>query len=191
MTTTFPTNRLFPGMGDLSTEFFNSDNSVKIIQNSKILPFCEISFATQEILQEAINSDLDTKLALHDMHPASGIKRLEQFVKCRFGGLDFQADIKDGQLQDGEYWDCPNRGNCPHEGTLCKLPVYNDKRMTMQDIQLLQLTATNKTNEAIGEEMDLPMGSLHKAKKILWMNLGIQTKQEGVMISFFLNLIRP
>lgn len=191
MTNTLPNPITFyPGMVCSATEFFISENEVKIIQNSKILPFCEISFATQQILSEAINEDLDAKLALHDMHPTSSIKRLEQFAKCRFGGLDFQGDIKDGQLQDGEYWPCPNHGNCPHEGTLCKLPVYNEQRLTMQDVQLLQLTATNKTNEAIGDAMKMPMGTLHKAKKILWMNLGIQTKQEGVMISFFLNLIR-
>ena len=183
-------NRMFPGMICSATEFFISDNQVKIIQNSKILPFCEISFATQQILKEAINEALDVKLALHDMHPSSNIKRLEQFAKCRFGGLDFQGDIKDGQLQDGEYWPCPNHGNCPHEGTLCKLPVYNEQRLTKQDVQLLQLTATNKTNEAIGDAMNMPMGSLHKAKKFLYVKLGIQTKQEGVMISMFLNLIQ-
>lgn len=190
MTTSLATNRMYPGMGDSATEFFIDNKQLKIIQNSKILPFCEISFATQQILKEAINEDINVKLALHDMHPSSSIKRLEQFATCRFGGLDFQGDIKDGQLQDGEYWPCPNHGKCPHEGTLCKLPIYNNQRLTKLDVALLQLTATNKTNEAIGDAMNMPMGSLHKAKKILWMNLGIQTKQEGVMISFLLNLIR-
>jgi DNA-binding CsgD family transcriptional regulator len=188
--TTTTTNRMYPGMGCSATEFFLANDEMRIIQNSKILPFCEISFGTQQILQEAINEDLNVKLALHDMHPTSKMKRLEQFAKCRFGGLDFQGDIKNGELQDGEYWQCPNHGNCPHEGILCKLPTYNNQRLTKQDVQLLQLTATNKTNEAIGEELDLPMGSFHKAKKYLYVKLGIQTKQEGVMISMFLNLIQ-
>ncbi len=180
---------MYPGMVCSATEFFIENGETKIIQNAKVLPFCEISFGTQQILQEAINEDLNIKLALHDMHPNSSMKRLEQFAKCRFGGLDFQGDIKDGELQDGEYWPCPKRGTCPHEGILCKLPTYNNQRLTSQDVQLLQLTATNKTNEAIGEEMNLPMGSFHKAKKFLYVKLGIQTKQEGVFISLFLNLI--
>lgn len=180
---------MYPGMVCSATEFFIENGETKIIQNAKVLPFCEISFGTQQILQEAINEDLNIKLALHDMHPNSNMKRLEQFAKCRFGGLDFQGDIKDGELQDGEYWSCPKRGTCPHEGILCKLPTYNNQRLTSQDVQLLQLTATNKTNEAIGEEMNLPMGSFHKAKKFLYVKLGIQTKQEGVFISLFLNLI--
>jgi hypothetical protein len=44
-----------------------------------------------------------------------------------FYGLDFQGDIKNGELQDGEYWQCPNHGIAPHEGILCKLPTYTIK----------------------------------------------------------------
>lgn len=186
-----PTITLYPGMVCSSTEFFVSENQVKIIQNAKVLPFCEISSATMQILDEAINQDINVKLELFDMHPTSKMKRIEQFAKCRFGGLDFQGDIKEGILQDGEYWECPNRGTCKSEGILCKLPSYNGKRLEKQEVELLQLTSTNKTNEVIAEELHLPMGSFHKAKKFLYDKLEIQTKQEGVMISFFLNLIRP
>lgn len=183
------TNKIFPGMIDSATEFFISNGEVKIIQNAKILPFCEISSATMQILEEAINQDTQAKLELLDMHPTSKMKRIEQFAKCRFGGLDFQGDIKDGILQDGEYWECPNHGNCKSEGILCKLPNYNGQRLEKQEVKLLQLMATNKTNEVIADEMEMAMGSYHKLKKIVYDKLGIQTKQEGTMVSFFLNLI--
>lgn len=183
------TNRIYPGMACSATEFFTDGNEIRIIQNAKVLPFCEISSATMQILDEAINQDKKVKLELFDMHPTSKMKRIEQFAKCRFGGLDFQGDIKDGVLQDGEYWDCPNRGKCKSEGILCKLPNYNGIRLEKKEIQLLQLMSSNKTNDVIAEEMDMPMGSLHKLKKIVYDKLGIQTKQEGTMVSFFLNLI--
>ncbi|MFA9191100.1 hypothetical protein AAGV28_06925 [Flavobacterium sp. FZUC8N2.13] len=183
-------NSIFPGMIDSATEFFVSNGEVKIIQNAKILPFCEISSATMQILEETINQDARVKIELLDMHPTSKMKRIEQFAMCRFGGLDFEADIKDGQLQDGEYWECPNHGNCKSEGILCKLPKYNGQRLEKQEVILLQLMATNKTNDSIAHDMDMAMGSLHKLKKNVYDKLGIQTKQEGTMISFFLNLIR-
>ena len=182
---------MYPGMLCSSTEFFVSENETKIIQSGRILPFCEISLGTMRVLEEAINEDINVKLELHDMHPFSKMKRIEQFARCRFGGLDFEGDIKEGKLQDGEYWACPHRGTCKSEGILCKLPTYNAQRLTNQDVQLLQLTATNLTNEVIADKMKLPMGSFHKAKKFLYIKLGgIQTKQEGVMISFLLNLIQ-
>lgn len=185
-----PIIQAHPRMGALTTEFYVSDDQVLIIENNRITPFSEISNENAEILLKEIESDFHVQNALFEMHPDSEIKRLEQFAKCRFGGLDYQADIKDGQLQDGEYWECPKRGKCKSEGILCKLPTYNGQRLEMSEIKLLQLTATNKINEVIAEELNLPLGSLHKFKKAVYKKLRIQTKQEGVVISFFLNLIQ-
>lgn len=179
-----------PIMGIASTEFYVSNDEVLIIKDQRILPFSELSETHKELLLNEIVSDSRVKNALFEMHPDSEYKRLEQFTKCRFGGLDYQADIKDNQLQDGEYWECPKRGSCKSEGILCKLPTYNGKRLEKEDIKLLQLTATNKKNEVIAEDLHLPLGSLHKFKKAVYQKLGIQTKQEGVVISFFLNLIQ-
>ena len=184
------TNRLYPGLADSSIEFFVDGDNTKVIQNSKVLSFDEVSFSVIQLLEEEIEKDPLAKIHLLDMHPTSKIQRTAQFAKCRFGGLDYHADIKDGKLQEGEYWECPKRGNCQSEGILCKLPSYNGKRLEPQEVKLLQLTATNKTNDVIAEELNLPLGSFHKAKKFLYVKLGIQTKQEGVMISFFLNLIQ-
>ncbi|MBW4362115.1 hypothetical protein [Flavobacterium taihuense] len=184
------TNRLYPGLADSSIEFFADGNETKVILNSRVLPFSEVSFSIIQLLDEEIEKDSLVKIHLLDMHPTSKIKRTEQFAHCRLGGLDYQGDINGGQLQEGEYWECPKRGNCKSEGILCKLPSYNGKQLQPQEVKLLQLTATNKTNEVIAEELNLPLGSFHKLKKILWSKLSIQTKQEGVMISFFLNLIQ-
>lgn len=184
------TNRTYPGMLCTGTEFFTDNDGLKIIQNGKVLSFCETSLDTLAFLHKTIQKDKAANLELHDMHPNSKFKRIEQFVKCRFGGLDFKPDIKDGVLQDGEYWDCPKRGSCKSEGILCKLPTYNGARLEPKEIKILQLMATDKKNNVIADELNLPLGSFHKVKQVLYLKLGIQTKQEGVMISFFLNLIR-
>ena len=180
----------YAGISCTGTEFFAEKGEMKIIQNGKVLPFCEISFNTIKLLQETIQNDKAAYIELLNWHPNSKMKRLEQFAKCRFGGLDFKPDIKDGKLQDGEYWDCPQRGSCKSEGILCKLPTYNGQRLEPIEVKLLQLTATNMTNDVIADEMDVALGTFHKLKKILYEKLGIQTKQEGVMVSFRLNLIR-
>ena len=188
--TQITTNRQFPGMGDSGIEFFISDKDTKLIQHGQVLSFSEIPFATLKILDQAIRADKQINLELHDMHPHSNLKRVEQFARCRFGGLDFVGDIVDGTLQEGEYHDCPKRGNCPSEGILCKLPSHNGQKLSSQDIQLMQLLSTAKTNDIIAEEMNLPMGSFHKAHHILYEKLGVQTKQEVTKIAYLLNLIR-
>jgi DNA-binding CsgD family transcriptional regulator len=184
------TTKVLPGMACTAVEFYDSDGEMKVIQNGKVLDFTELPFATIQILKENIKKSKDVELALHEMHPTSEFKRIEQFARCRFGGLDFQGDIKNGELQDGEYWPCPMHGNCPHEGVLCKLPKIDDERLSKADVQLIQMLASNKTNEAIADEIGVPLGSFHLAKKWLYKKLGnIQTKQELVAIGYRLNIL--
>jgi len=158
-------SNVLPGMACSSIEIFVVENVVKAIHAGKVKDFSELPGGVVELLKEEINKDENVKLALHQMQPLSDWKRLEQFAKCRFGGLDYNADIKNGELQDGEFWDCPNRGTCIHEGILCKLPIVNNHRLEQIEVKLLQLTATDMTNDVIAEELNIPLGTLHKIKK--------------------------
>ncbi|QRE14648.1 helix-turn-helix transcriptional regulator [Flavobacterium psychrophilum] len=180
---------LYPGMICTSTEFFIHKDELKVMSNGEIKNFIELPFATIELLREAISSDHNVNLALHDLQPTSKMKRIKQFARCRFGGLDFEGDIKNGELQDGEFWPCPNHGNCKHEGILCKLPKVNGQRLSKKEVRFLQLSATDYTNDVIAEKMNMPLGTLHQLKKTLYKLLGIQTKQEGSVLSRHLNLI--
>jgi len=182
-------NNLYPGMTDNSVEFFTHQNQLKVIKNGLVQSFTDLPFSTIQILKNEISKSNEVKTALHDMHPTSEIKRVEQFAICRFGGIDLNGDIVDGQLQDGEYWDCPMHGTCEHEGVLCKLPVINGSRINKQDVQLIKLSVTDKINEVIADELDLPLGSFHLAKKNLYRKLGIQTKQEMAVLAMKNNII--
>lgn len=181
--------KILPGMVNNSVEIFVVENVVKAIRRGKVIDFTDLPLGIIQRLKEEINKDKQLKLALHDMHPDSSWKRLEQFAKCRFGGLDFQGDITEDAIQDGEYWDCPNRGNCAYEGIVCKLPMINNHRLTSQEIQLMQLSSSEKTNDVIAEEMNMPAGSFHKAKAILHSILGVQTKQGVTKACTLLNII--
>jgi DNA-binding CsgD family transcriptional regulator len=184
------TNRQFPGMGDSGIEFFISEKETKFIQHGQVLPFAELPIATVNLLQEAIRQDPQVNAELRDMHPSSPVNRIEQFARCRFGGLDFVGDIVDEKLQEGEYHDCPKRGNCKSNGILCKLPSYNGQTLSTLDVQLMQQLSTSKTIEAIIYEMDIRPGTFHKIHNILYSKLGVQTRQEVTKIAYLLNLIQ-
>lgn len=190
METTLQTNRVHPGLLCSGMEFFKQDGEVNFISGGFVKPFTDIPFTIIELLHETIDQDKAAKMALLDMHPTSKFHRLEQFVSCRFGGLDFTADIINHEIQEGEYHRCPKRGNCAAEGILCKLPMYNNARLSRQKIQLMILLASNKTNQVIAEIMKLPEGSFHLLKKQLYVHLGgVQTKQEVTLIARNLNLV--
>jgi hypothetical protein len=182
-------NNLLPGLTDESVEFFTHERNLRVIKGGKVVSFTDLPFSTISILKEEIKKSNCIQTALHDIHPTSEMKRVEQFAICRFGGLDMQGDIVNGELQDGEYWDCPMRGKCNHEGILCKLPVINGSRINKQDVQLIKLSVTDKINEVIADELQLPLGSFHLAKKYLYRKLGIQTKQELAVLAMKNNII--
>lgn len=184
-------SRIYPGMISSEIEMFVVENELKVIQGGKVSSFAELPYATFQILREAIEADEEVQTHLHIMHPSSEYRRIEQFAKCRFGGLDFKGDIcnETGTMQDGEYWDCPLRGNCRSEGVLCKMPKVGTERLTTSEIRIIQLSTTDKTNEVIAEEMNLALGTFHKSKQNIYEKLQITTKQCLTKFAMSINLI--
>ena len=179
----------YAGMSCNGIEFFQNNNDLFAIHNRKIIAFTELPFGIVQLLKEEIEQHPEVKMALHDMHPISEYKRIEQFARCRFGGLDFHPDIKNNVLQEGEYWPCPLHGKCESEEILCKLPSYKGQRLTNADVKMMQHLSTEETNEAIAEDLDYTLGSFHKIKQQLYKKLGIQTKPTLALITRALNLI--
>ena len=182
-------NTIYPGLVDNSIEFFRSKNKIFFLKNGRVKNISDLSFSIIEKIKEAMHSDESVMKALTEWHPSSGMSRIEQFIECRFSGLDFIPDIKEGVLQDGEFWPCPKRGSCPYEGILCKLPVINGHRLEQIEIELIQHSTTDKKNEVIAALLNLPLGTFHALKNVIHKKLGVQTKQELTKIAAFWNLI--
>ncbi|MCA1966959.1 MAG: LuxR C-terminal-related transcriptional regulator [Flavobacterium sp.] len=182
--------KLIPGLLDNAFEFFNLEDDLKFVSDGKLKSFTEAPASVIIMLKEAIDKNPEAKAILIEWHPESEFNQLKQFASCKFGGIDYSADIKDGQLQEGEYWKCPKAGSCVGEGVICTSPIYNGHVLSKTEIELIRLSTTEKTNEAIAEELNLPMGTFHKYKHTLYEKLGfIQTKQCLTKIAYSLNII--
>jgi len=182
--------KIIPGLLDNTFEFFNLEGDLKFINDGKLKSFTEAPASVIIMLREAIEKNPEAKSILMEWHPESEFNQLKKFASCKFGGIDYSADIKDGELQQGEYWECPMAGNCIGEGVICTSPIYNGHILSKTEIQLIKLSTTEKTNEAIADELSLPMGTFHKYKHQLYEKLGfIQTKQCLTKIAINLNII--
>lgn len=181
--------KYYPGMLDANIEIFKSPLGLKVIHNSSIINFDQISMPLYQRFKDELQKSPEALEILMEWFPDSELKRLEKFAECRFGGLDHEPDITHQATQFGEYWDCPLRGSCKGEGKVC-LPIkYNDELLNAVDIKILRLVATDLTNEVIADKLKLALGSLHKIKKELYQKLNILTKQEAALIAKQLNLI--
>lgn len=182
--------KIIPGLLDANFEFFNASDDVMFVQNGNVQSFSNLPAPIHSLLKETIEKDSEVKKILNDWHPDSEFHQIKQLVSCRFGGMDFKADIENGVLQEGEYWSCPKSGNCKAEGILCKSPEVNGNALSKMEIELIKLSTTDKTNEVIAEILEIPLGTYHKMKKILHQKLGnIQTKQCLTRIAYELNII--
>lgn len=181
---------LVPGLSkDNAIEFFELENDIKAVINGRIVDFTEVPLNIQDFLQEEIKKEPEVEAALHSLHPFSKQQRLKQYVACRFGGLDFHPDIKDGRVSSPDYKFCGIRNKCPFNGVICKSPEINGEKLTDQEIRLIKLLSTDKKNEVIADEMDIPLGTFHKIKKTLYEKAKVQTKQELTLLSFLKNFL--
>jgi len=197
MTLTNKQPTLYPGMlsNASEVEFFVVEDEMNYIANGKVNSIANAPFSIIQLTKEEIAKDSEAEAALIHWYPKSEFKRQVQFLKCRYGGLDHSADMKDNQFAEPDYWDCPKRDTCPFNGVICKLPKYNGNQLTAIDIKLMKLLSTTATNEVIADTLNLAFGSFHKLKQALYSKLGdspntpIQTKQELALIAKSLNLI--
>jgi hypothetical protein len=181
---------LYAGMNCSGIEIFAVESEMKFIADKQIQSIINLPYGIRQLTQEEIEKDATVKEALIKMHPNSVFDQQNQFLQCRYGGLDFSADIKGNKFQEGDYWDCPNRATCPFNGVICKQPTYKGQKLSSIDILLMKQLSTNATNEVIADKLNLALGSFHKLKKALYKKLGnIQTKQENALIAKSLNLI--
>lgn len=179
-----------PGLLDSNFEFFNTDTETKFIHDGVVKNFSDVPSSIIIILKEFIDNNNDVQEILKDWHPNSEFHQLQQFTHCRFGGMDSLPDIENGKLQDGEYWKCPKSGNCKGEGILCKLPSYKGQILSKLEIELIQLSTTDMTNEVIADTLNLALGTFHKMKSILHKKLdNIQTKQCLTKLAYQMNII--
>lgn len=85
--------KIIPGMIDNGLEIFVVDNLVKAITAGKVIDFKDFPLPIINLLKIEIQKSPEVLIALNLMHPKDETKQLEQFVKCRFGGIDMTADI--------------------------------------------------------------------------------------------------
>lgn len=183
-------DKIIPGMIDNSIEFFTADDGrMKYVHQGKVNCISELPFAYNHLIKDEISNNPEIEKHLFQFHPDSEIKRIHQFISCRFGGLDYQGDIKDNQLQQAEYRPCELRGHCKSEGILCKLPVINGHELSSTEIKIIQYSTSDMTNDVIADKLQLCFGTLHKMKKSIYKKTNVMTKQALTKIAHRYNII--
>ncbi|KFC19339.1 LuxR C-terminal-related transcriptional regulator [Chryseobacterium sp. FH1] len=168
--------RIYPGMLDKSLEYFQVHDVVYFLQNGVVKKFTEREHHSE--LQEVIDNDRKLKTVLTQLCGPEPTQQQMLLAKCRFGGLDFEPDFKEGKSSH-DYRECSKRGNCIGENIVCRPPLINGKEVSQQELKILRYCSGNTKNEAIASEMNIPYGTLTVMKTKIYKKYNFQTKQQS------------
>ena len=178
------TTRTYPGMCDDSLEIFfhEETKSLKSIYQGKTINYHELPKKATAFLDEIINREPETADFLQSQFPNNIDAQKELLAKCRFGGLNLTADFSDDSKSTNDYRNCQKRGNCIGENIICHPIKINGIEVSELEINLLKELATDKKNEAIASDLNLPLGTFNVTKTSLYRKLEIYNKPQSVFI---------
>lgn len=180
----------FPaGLINHDIEFFDFNNQTLAIYNGVVKTVNELPNEIHELIWSHFSSNPEIIKVLEENGFKSKDEQLQKIISCRFGGFDSVSDIQNLSVNQSEYFDCGNRGNCSMEGIVCSFPEYNNHVLTPFDLKIIKLLSTELTLPAIADELKVCNNTLDNKKKILFEKFKVLSRPRLVALAFENNLI--
>lgn len=183
-------NHITAGLTDHHTEFFAVNQEPFLVSNGRVLSYDQFP----EALLNSIDAKLRANPAMLQAYWLMGCYSMEEvnkkFLVCNYGKCDHVPDMVDGELQKPEYWACPERGRCKHEGVGCVgLATQSGEYLTRREIQYIVLTAKGALDKTIADELKIEYNTVTTHSKNVRRKLGLQRKADITRFAYQNNLI--
>lgn len=148
-------NKLPAGLVDQNYEFFVSPHApLSAITGGTVRRFEDLSEDVLLVIEKQMRRYPAKLREIGKMGITDRRESIKQFLVCNYGGFDNHADMVDNRLMPTEYWPCPKRGTCAHEGILCdKFKTDTGEYLNKREIQVLKLIAAGFLDKEIAEQM--------------------------------------
>lgn len=168
------------GLIDTNSEvFYNAeDGELYAIYRGKTTPFFELPDQVIHAFREECFSD-EKAMELFDRQGVTQMKdRLFVYVKCKYGGLNGEADwTLDGVLQ-GEYWNCNCHGNCALKSHFRQGLESVNGTLSNREVEVIREIATGKLDKEIASDLFISENTLNNHKKSIQRKTGCTNKVE-------------
>lgn len=109
-------------------------------------------------------------------------RAVHRFVRCNFGGYDQnRIDIDHRGALQFEEVSCPLRGECRHEGVICRPEL--ETRLTEREMEVFRLIAANLRTEDIAEELNISPRTVNRHRENIKAKTG--TRSVAEMITYW------
>lgn len=170
------------GLMDPNFEFFVYHGDIFMLSNGRVTAFRDLPEHLLVIIHNDLVKHPEAIEALHMMGVTEHISMLERWIVCRYGNFDHHADLTPEGISISEHTECPSRGGCKYEGTLCLTPETHQGKLSTREIDIIQEIAKGIPNKCIGDELGISQftvnahirniqqktGSLNKAQIVAW-----------------------
>ncbi|TXI14320.1 MAG: hypothetical protein E6Q66_06790 [Pedobacter sp.] len=182
--------KLPAGLVDDGVEFFVYQNEIRCLHKGKTYTFENIPENIIKMIEEDMLKNPKALKALADWDITNPDAQLRQYIACRFGGFDQQADITaNGLIIHSEYTECGRRGKCPHEGKLCSSIKLKNGVLTRREIEVLKSIGQAKMDKEICAELLMSRDSLRYYKEQISLKADIERKPALAILAHQLNLV--
>lgn len=182
--------QLPPGLVGDAVEFFIHQHEVKCQTQGRTYSFDEMPAEILQIIEDDMMASPKALKALADWDITDQNEQMRQYIACRFGGYDYQADISpEGGIQPAEYVDCGRRGKCNYEGKLCTSLQLQHGILTRREIEVLKCIGEGLLDKEICELLHISQDTLRNHKDKISQKSGVERKPSLGILAHKLNLI--
>mgnify|MGYP000990058592 FL=1 len=101
---------------------------------------------------------------------------VSRFIRCNWGRFDSVIDIDQFGYFNFEEVECPLRGECPHEGIICR-PRFNSN-LSEREIEVMSNYYKNKSTVQIADDMCLSTETVRTHKRNAFKRTGTHSLAE-------------
>jgi len=112
---------------------------------------------------------------------------VRRFIKCNWGNKDERVDLASGHC-NFEYVQCPLRGECLDEDTICN--PEEETRISHRELDVIQLIALGLTDKEIATRLFISVKTVENHRSNIHQKLNTHSKAEIVNYAHKHNLIK-
>lgn len=182
--------KLPPGLTNKALEFFIHNHEVKCLYQGIVYEFDNFPPEVFELVEADMQQNPKALKALADWDITDQNEQIRQYIACRFGGFNNEADISEsGEIIPTEWVDCGRRGKCAYEGKLCTSIQLPNGLLTKREIDVLKLIGAAKLDKEICDSLDISQDTLRNHKDNISYKAGVERKSALAVLAYKLNLI--
>lgn len=135
--------------------FRTNDWKVFFLQNGFKHPYSTMQIGYRQYFQAELAEDKDAfKILKYDFGLDTSDKIEEMFVGCRYGNLDYCADLINGKLNH-DAPRCDRISWCVGFNIVCKIPVPKNGPLTRREYEIITFLAQGKITKEISEYLSI------------------------------------